>query len=603
MKFEKLGNIARIQIGKTPPRGIAKYWGKGNSWVSISDLKSSTICSTKEEITDLAVIECGCKKIPKDTLLMSFKLSIGKVAFAGKDLFTNEAICGIILKDKSKVATEYLYYALKNTKLVGSNVAVKGATLNTASLNALQIPLLEGIENQLHIANLLSKAENLIAQRKESIRLLDEFLKSTFLEMFGDPVRNEKKWNKSELKNYAKVRIGPFGSLLHREDYVQNGVPLVNPSHIGEGKIAIDPELTISKSKMKELSAYVMHAGDVVLGRRGEIGRCAVVTKKEDGYLCGTGSIFIRPTEKLNPIFLYNIISSASMRKVLENSAKGITMKNLNSGIIENLKIPVPPFQLQTQFAQIVEKTEALKTQYQQSLQELENLYGSLSQKAFRGELVSKKKEAKVIALTPEPKLVQPELNKQQAFLRKLMLASHIIHELCEEPTFGHTKLMKLLYLSEQAGGMALQTNYKKFAAGPFDGKTLTLIDQEFAKNKWFVIEKKTFSINGQQREATVYRKTDKSLLYKKHFDNYFESETDTINRIIELFRKEKTQTTEIVATLYFAWKELIIANTMISKNSLVKSFYQFHKEKKKFTEDEILFGYEFMLTNELYPN
>jgi type I restriction enzyme S subunit len=211
--------------------------------------------------------------------------------------------------------------------------------------------------------------------------------------MFGDAVKNNKKWNETELKNYAKVRIGPFGSLLHREDYVQNGVPLVNPSHICEGKIFIDSELTISKNKMKELSAYVMHEGDVVLGRRGEIGRCAVVTKKEDGYLCGTGSIFIRPTGELNPIFLYNIISSASIRKVLENSAKGITMKNLNSGIIENLKVPVPPIELQTQFAHIVEKTEALKTQYQQSLTELENLYGSLSQKAFKGELTSKKNE------------------------------------------------------------------------------------------------------------------------------------------------------------------------------------------------------------------
>lgn len=208
--------------------------------------------------------------------------------------------------------------------------------------------------------------------------------------MFGDAVKNNKKWNKNELKNYTKVRIGPFGSLLHREDYVQNGVPLVNPSHISEGKIIIDSELTISKNKMKELSAYVMHEGDVVLGRRGEIGRCAVVTKKEDGYLCGTGSIFIRPTAEVNPIFLYNIISSASMRKVLENSAKGITMKNLNSGIIENLKIPVPPLRLQTQFAQIVSKTESLKAQYQQSLTELENLYGSLSQKAFKGELSKK---------------------------------------------------------------------------------------------------------------------------------------------------------------------------------------------------------------------
>lgn len=294
-------------------------------------------------------------------------------------------------KDKSILDTKFQTRFL-DTCLRGLRSKTKGAVIQfirIGDLTGLKL-VLPTLEDQLHIANLLSKAENLIVQRKESIRLLDEFLKSTFLEMFGDAVKNEKKWNKSELKNYAKVRIGPFGSLLHRGDYVQNGVPLVNPSHISEGKIFIDPELTISKDKMKELSAYVMHEGDVVLGRRGEIGRCAVVTKKEDGYLCGTGSIYIRPTIELNPIFLYNIISSASMRKVLENSAKGITMKNLNSGIIENLKIPVPPIKNQTQFAQIVEKTEALKTQYQQGLHELENLYGSLSQKAFRGELTNK---------------------------------------------------------------------------------------------------------------------------------------------------------------------------------------------------------------------
>lgn len=333
----------------------------------------------------------------ENILIVKDGATTGKVSFVTDEFPFDKAAVNehvFLLKvDKSKANPKFAFHYLKCPQ--GQRDIMRdfrGATVGGISRGFVDFVKFElpTLPNQLLIANLLSKAENLIAQRKESIRLLDEFLKSTFLEMFGDAVKNEKKWNKLELKNYAKVRIGPFGSLLHREDYVQNGIPLVNPSHIGEGKISIDPELTISKEKMKELSAYVMNKGDVVLGRRGEIGRCAVVTNKEDGYLCGTGSIFIRPTEKLNPIFLYNIISSASMRKVLENSAKGITMKNLNSGIIENLKIPVPPIELQTQFAQIVEKTEALKTQYQQSLQELENLYGSLSQKAFRGELTKK---------------------------------------------------------------------------------------------------------------------------------------------------------------------------------------------------------------------
>ena len=251
----------------------------------------------------------------------------------------------------------------------------------------------ELISDQIYIADILTKAENLIRQRKESIALLDGYLKSTFLEMFGDPVRNEKGWNKSSLKKFARVRIGPFGSLLHREDYVQNGVPLVNPTHIKDGKIEIDLDLTISKNKMKELNAYVMHEGDVVLGRRGEIGRCAVVTKKEDGFLCGTGSIFIRPENELEPIFLYNVISSSSMRKVLENSAKGVTMKNLNSGIIEELEIPVPHIEHQIKFCEIVDRTETIKGQYQRSLNELKNLYNSLSQRAFKGELKVSGKE------------------------------------------------------------------------------------------------------------------------------------------------------------------------------------------------------------------
>lgn len=293
--------------------------------------------------------------------------------------------------DRNKTYPKYIYYFLKTIKLPDA-----GYSRHFKFLKDVKLPIPETLSDQLQIANILSKAETLIEQRKQSIALLDELLKSSFLEMFGDPVRNVKRWEKLPLKEYARIRIGPFGSLLHREDYVQNGIPLVNPSHISEGKIVIDGELTISKEKMRELSAYVMHEGDVVLGRRGEIGRCAVVTKNEIGFLCGTGSIFIRPTNKLQPIYLYNVISSSSMRKVLENSAKGITMKNLNSGIVEELKIPVPPTELQTQFTQLVEKTEALKEQYKNSLQELENLYGSLTQQAFKGKLVFKNTEQKV---------------------------------------------------------------------------------------------------------------------------------------------------------------------------------------------------------------
>lgn len=397
MRFEKITELIDYRI--------TGEWGKEPKSSVVKVIRTTNFTNSgKIDLSNVVERDIDEKKIEKKSLRKGDIIieksgggptqPVGRVVYFDIDTEENY-LCNnftTILRPKTNlVNSKYLLYQMLYLHKSGRTRKYQNKTTGIHNLNLekyLQEKVaLPPLPDQLHIANLLSKAENLIAQRKESIRLLDEFLKSTFLEMFGDPVRNEKGWNKAELKNYAKVRIGPFGSLLHREDYVQNGIPLVNPSHIGEGKISIDPELTISKDKMKELSAYVMKKGDVVLGRRGEVGRCAVVTKKEDGYLCGTGSIIIRPTEKLNPIFLYNIISSASIRKVLENSAKGITMKNLNSGIIENLKIPVPPLALQTQFAHIVSTTEALKSQYQQSLQELENLYGSLSQKAFKGEL------------------------------------------------------------------------------------------------------------------------------------------------------------------------------------------------------------------------
>ena len=110
--------------------------------------------------------------------------------------------------------------------------------------------------------------------------------------MFGNPVTNEKGWSLLRLDEIAEVKIGPFGSLLHREDYIEGGYALVNPSLIIDGEVVIDPKLTVSEEKYEELSAYIMHIGDIVLGRRGEMGRCAVVNT--EGYLCGTGSMILR---------------------------------------------------------------------------------------------------------------------------------------------------------------------------------------------------------------------------------------------------------------------------------------------------------------------
>jgi type I restriction enzyme S subunit len=263
-----------------------------------------------------------------------------------------------------------------------------GATIPHVSRTALdniQVPQFD-LRDQIRIATVLTRAEKLIAKRKESIKALDEFLKSTFLAMFGDPVRNEKGWEKKRIDEIAEVRIGPFGSLLHAEDYVENGIPLINPSHIIGGEIVPDYALTITPEKFEELEAYQLKINDVVVARRGEIGRCAIVRSSEQLF-CGTGSMFIRIKSDYYPLMLQHQIYNTSLKDYLESKAKGVTMKNLNSTTLGDLQVLYPPLPLQNKFAAIVEKVESIKSKYTRSLTERENLYGSLSQRAFKGAL------------------------------------------------------------------------------------------------------------------------------------------------------------------------------------------------------------------------
>lgn len=153
------------------------------------------------------------------------------------------------------------------------------------------------------------------------------------------------------------IQIGPFGSLLHKADYVAGAVPLVNPANIRDGRIEPDQDKTVSAATLKRLRGYVMRTGDVVMGRRGEMGKCAVVRDTEDGWLCGTGSLFIRPTADMSAAFLTSWLRSPTVRRHLEGESVGSTMNNLNLRVLNALVLGVPPLAEQKR---IVERVDQL---------------------------------------------------------------------------------------------------------------------------------------------------------------------------------------------------------------------------------------------------
>ena len=155
---------------------------------------------------------------------------------------------------------------------------------------------------------------------------------------------------------FVELCTGPFGSVIHQEDYVTNGVPLINPSHMVGGRIVHDPGVTLSQSDAERLSAYMLSAGDIVLARRGEVGRYALVTEREHGWLCGTGSFYLRLLPECNRSYLALVFSDSRFRRHLQGESVGTTMTNLNQRILLEAPIAVPPIAEQSRIVTRVEE-------------------------------------------------------------------------------------------------------------------------------------------------------------------------------------------------------------------------------------------------------
>lgn len=289
-----------------------------------------------------------------------------------------------IIEDNSdgKLYMPYLYFFMEDYVNELRKQAI-GGVIKYIKLSNLTDALIElpDYEVQKRIVEILSKAKSIIDKEIQQIGKLDALIKARFVELFGDPVANPHGFKKVELSELAEIKIGPFGSLLHKEDYIEGGHPLLNPSHIIDGKVSPDSKLTISDKKYDELEAYHLHTGDVIMGRRGEMGRCAVVPN--EGFLCGTGSLLIRTRGELTADYIQKIISFPSFKKTIEDMAVGQTMPNLNVPIVSKFQIIKPPIEVQNIYYAFVDQIDKSKMLVQKSLNETQVLFDSLMQKYF----------------------------------------------------------------------------------------------------------------------------------------------------------------------------------------------------------------------------
>ena len=365
MKY-KLKDIFDLQMGKTPSRNNIEYWNtKDFKWISISDLTKAHgyISETKEYISERAVSESGIKIIPANTVVMSFKLSIGKTAITSEDMYSNEAIMAFHDKHVVEILPEYIFYIFKYKKWdEDSNNAVMGKTLNKAILSEAEIEICS-IEEQRAIVDILDNMMSVLESRGTELDLLDNLIKARFVEMFGDPKINPRQYPVSELSEYIEFLTS--GSRGWAKYCTDDGTEwFITIKNVKDCRISVNNIQSVNAPGNAEAIRTKAQEGDLLISITADLGRTGVVTKEiaEHGAYINQHLTCIRLNKKiLDPLYVAYFMESNAGKEQFESKNQSAVKAGLNFNSITSLRIMIPPISVQKEFISFVHQVDKSK--------------------------------------------------------------------------------------------------------------------------------------------------------------------------------------------------------------------------------------------------
>ena len=378
MKY-KLKDIFDLQMGKTPSRDNVDYWNTNDyKWISIGDLSTTEmyISNTKEHLSEKAVQESRIKLIPRNTVVMSFKLSIGKTAITAEDMYSNEAIMAFHDKHVVDMLPKYIFYLFKYRDWdKGSNKAVMGKTLNKATLSEIEIELCS-LEKQKEIVKVLDKITGSLAGRKSELLLLDDLIKARFVELFGDPANNEKGFIKAPMGDYMTL-LTDFSSNGSYKT-LDSGVTMYDEPNYAWMVRTTDLESgDMTSIKYIDESAYALlskskiYGGEIIMNKIGSAGKIYLMPQINMPASLGRNAFMFRYDERINVKFLYHLLTSDYGKRGIQQYVRGAVTKTITKNDARAVLIIVPPIELQNEFEVFVEQVDKSKLMFQKLHQKL----------------------------------------------------------------------------------------------------------------------------------------------------------------------------------------------------------------------------------------
>ncbi len=400
-ELEKLGNAIKTIKGKKP-RNLNEYYNDGATPYLTAEYYRRRIPKQFVRVED----KDSYIGVHKNDIVLIWDGSNAGDVFTGLE----GALASTMIRIEPKhnnFCRQYIYYYLKskfdlfNSKTTGSTIP----HVNKHLFENLSLPLPHLLEQQ-KIASVLSSIQEAKDKTENVIYALKELKKSMMKHLFtygAVPIEDAERvplheteiglipehWEIKELGTIAGlIQTGPFGSQLHAHEYIKNGIPVINPSNLQNGGIVPDIKCTISEEKAALLPRHVLRQGDIIFGRRGEMGRCALVTEKEQGWICGTGSLNVRIDQRgVQSKYVCHFLRTEYVKKWLLDESVGSTMNNLNTEILSRLKIPLPSFREQCDISDLFSKIHNQMLAEQNKQYSLSSLFKTLLSLLMKGRI------------------------------------------------------------------------------------------------------------------------------------------------------------------------------------------------------------------------
>jgi type I restriction enzyme S subunit len=401
----RIDQIAETGTGGTPLRKEgAKYFGGAIPWIKSGELKDALLTAVSETITDDALSESNAKLVPPGAVLIAlYGATVGRTAILGFEATTNQAVCHII-PDKRLAEPKYVWYALRAElpELLRKRVGGAQPNISQHIIRSTKLPL-PSTKEQRRIVELLEQADGLRRQRAEADQLADLILPALFHKMFGDRATNPKGWPRVRLETViAETRNG----LYKHADFFGRGTQILKMFNILEGRLNLERVDRVELTA-EELGDYGLESGDILVNRVNTpelVGKCAVIPVELGAAVFESKNIRVRlKSNEAEPNYVAHFLNTSFGHGTLCQGVKhAIGMATINNSDLRNCQLPLPPIEMQREWAKHVASVRGITTRTESSMKNLETLFQVLLHRAFTGELTAKWREAHLKELLAE---------------------------------------------------------------------------------------------------------------------------------------------------------------------------------------------------------